>query len=127
MRWQILKQLDGILSELQAALRQGIPFSEVYSEAIHKEDYVLLQLSSAGSFRVLSAPDVLSQEEKQLWMQCFAALGTKTTQQQEKIFEEQRKQMNCRMDALRQKHRKAQQLYTKIGLYLGIILAVVLL
>lgn len=118
--------------ELLRALCEEIRYTKAELHALYRKlgtqsDRWQGLLNAAESFQTLTPPGELNREEAACFSECFGGLGSAGAEQECQRLEHYRAKFQTYCEAAAQEEAHAMQLYTKLGLGVGIMVGITVL
>lgn len=127
-RVEILRQLEQLLARIQGEIcYRATPLGDLLTQLQAEGAFPALELERCPSLREFCLPAVLTGAERQALQSFFPTLGQSTGQESARQGTYYQKQCAELLEQAQRQARTAEDLYTKLGLCAGALVALMLL
>lgn len=127
-RAEALRQLEQLLARIQGEIcYRATPLGDLLQQLKAEQAFPLLELGHCRSLRQLALPNILTPAERQALQGFFDTLGQATGDESARQGAYYQKRCAELLEEAQRQARTAEELYTKLGLCAGALLALLLL
>lgn len=127
-RVEVLRQLEQLLARVQGEIcYRATPLGDLLRQLRAEGAFPALELERCASLRSFELPGILTQSERQAMQGFFDTLGQATGEESARQGAYYQKRCAELLEEAQRQARTAEDLYTKLGLCAGALLALLLL